>query len=207
VCACLKLKEPDLKEPDVGGAKVELFGCNMSHKQTDAKEARRALITRIRNSTKPVFFEGRPVFYQCALCGELLIKARQRSEQLRVQCCGKDVLPLVENGDALLSQEHVIDIEFVGGFEANAAVVTIGEPAHAMTKEHRIEWMYVYSFRGGQLKYFRQGQEPRAVFAFAEEDTYVYCDREVCKLCKFNCKRGFTVYAYCSQHGLWSFVR
>ena len=43
--------------------------------------------------------------------------------------------------------------------------------------------------------------------ALADEDAYVYCDREVCRMgheyCQFECKRGMVLYAHCTVHGLF----
>ena len=76
-----------------------------------------------------------------------------------------------------------------------------------MTGDHRIEWIYVYDFQGGQFKYLPQGLSSRANFAFADEDAYAYCDRPICRMgrehCQFQCKRGLIFYAYCSMHGLF----
>ena len=189
----------------------------------DAKAARKALITRIRNSTKPTFWEKRPVFFLCPVCRNLVVQQTQKGERLEVSCCGQRLQPLVEHTggaqagegadatDAGLALEHRLSVVVSGGFSSNAATITVGDEGafHPMTQEHYIEWIYLYTFHGGQLRFLRPGgkvsQQARVVMALAEEDSYVYCDREVCKVCKFNCKRGFTAYAYCNVHGLWRF--
>lgn len=169
----------------------------------EARSARRSNITRIKNSTKPTFLEAEPIFYQCPNCRNLFFQEKKKSDHARLYCCSEILVPLEVNTDELLVKEHMPLMEVSGGFSSNTATITVGKDAHPMTENHHIEWIYLYTFRGGQFKYLQANQPPRAVFALAEEDSYVYCDREVCQVCKFNCKRGFAVFAYCNQHGLW----
>ncbi|MGK2889092.1 MAG: desulfoferrodoxin family protein [Candidatus Malihini olakiniferum] len=72
---------------------------------------------------------------------------------------------------------------------------SVGQPIHQMTLQHHIAWVYLYSFQGRQLKFMAPGEESIVMFALADKDAYVYCDRPVCKGhdCKFNCKRVFCV--------------
>ena len=53
-----------------------------------------------------------------------------------------------------------------------------------MAEEHSIEWVYLQTDKGGQRKNLTPGQEPKAVFALADE-------------------KPVAVYAYCNLHGLW----
>ncbi|MGN0959399.1 MAG: hypothetical protein ACI4OC_01490, partial [Coriobacteriales bacterium] len=40
------------------------------------------------------------------------------------------------------------------------------------------------------------------IFALADEDAYVYCDKAQCQECIFMCKRGFAFYAFFPEAGL-----
>lgn len=171
-------------------------------------KTKRQVSLRIKNSTKPGFLEQPPRFYRCPECGNLMIQeVYKQNMNMQVICCGKSISPLGININESLVLEHQPKMEVVGGFSANAVVVDIGEKMHPMTDDHHIEWVYLYTFQGGQLKFLKPTQAPSVIFALAEEDAYVYCDKLNCEKCKFNCKHGFTVYAYCNMHGLWSLQR
>jgi len=85
--------------------------------------------------------------------------------------------------------------------------VRVGEEKHPMTGEHHIQWIYLLTYEGGQIKFLRPGDKAAVNFAFADGDAYSYCDRAVCEMgrgnCQFQCKRGYLIYAYCSLHGLY----
>ena len=97
-----------------------------------------------------------------------------------------------------------------GGFENSSVRITVDRGNHPMQPEHRIEWIYLRTYQGGQLKYLPEKSRSAAHFSFADEDAYVYCDREICRMgrehCQFECKRGMTAYAFCSVHGLIKLV-
>lgn len=106
-----------------------------------------------------------------------------------------------------LSQEHQLDYTVFGGFQHNTIRVAVGEGTHPMNAGHHIEWIYLYTYQGGQMKYLPLKGPSSALFSLAEEDAYVYCDRPVCRMgwehCQFQCKRGHIAYAYCNEHGLY----
>ena len=193
---------------------------------------RRAYSKRCMISHRPPFRTGEPVFYRCPDCGTLLIRntpagkaagsvqtAQKNGDQPEngipkdaaekpVYCCGNKILPLqpMEARDLPDPEEHEIGFTVFGGFEENALRVLVGDGSHPMREDHRIEWIYCRTFQGGQLKYLPTGGRAAAVFAFGDEDAYVYCDREICRMgrehCQFCCKRGNILYAYCTVHGL-----
>lgn len=189
--------------------------------------------TRCRISHRPPFRVKQPVFYRCECCGSVTVITRPVPENDQssasadsgcseqgaadrmisdanlpvIRCCGKDIPPLQVCRDPDLTEEHRIGYTLFGGFEKNAANIEIGGGIHPMTSGHRIEWIYVYGFQGGQLKYLPQGLSSKCNVAFADEDAYAYCDRPICRMgrehCQFQCKRGLVFYAYCSRHGLF----
>ncbi|CPR17209.1 desulfoferrodoxin family protein [Brenneria goodwinii] len=176
------------------------------NKNADGRGVGHKTSTRVRNSTKPTFSTAAPAFYRCSRCRRLLVQQFAGQGTLSIICCGEPMVELKphEPTDAA-AEQHLPAMVVSGGFESNALSVTVGAPPHPMDGEHHLEWIYLYTFQGGQIKFIAPGDKPSAIFSLAESDAYVYCDRAVCKgnQCKFNCKRGFTAYAYCNRHGLW----
>lgn len=175
---------------------------------SDTNKARSSVrtSTRIKNSTKPWFIQHEPIFYHCSHCGQFLVQVGNNNATMQLYCCGEEIPALIpQNIDSLLATEHLPQMTISGGFESNTLSVNVGSSPHPMTQEHHLTWIYIYTFQGGQFKFLQPGDMPEATFALAEKDAYVYCDRPVCKgsKCKFNCKRGFTAYCWCNQHGLW----
>ena len=188
--------------------------------------------TRCRISHRPPFRTQEPLFYRCSHCGSLTVFTRPAPDHpeasgkaarpgtagksVRAEsagclpvlfCCGEELSPLPVCHDPKILEEHKIEFTLFGGFEKNAARITVGSGIHPMRGDHRIEWVYAGGFQGGQLKYLPAGGSSKAQFAFADEDAYAYCDRPVCRMgkehCQFQCKRGLIFYAYCSRHGLF----
>ena len=160
-------------------------------------------------SRRPAYRTEDSDFYRCAICGSVIIKNRPTGvktcsyEEAGV-CCGHRLTRL----EARVPDEaHAMRFCIFGGFEHNTIRVEVQEGWHPMTSEHSIEWMYLRTFQGGQLKYLPQRGESAALFAMAGEDAFAFCDREVCRMgwehCAFQCKQGHIAYAYCSQHGLY----
>lgn len=80
------------------------------------------------------------------------------------------------------------------------------EKGHPMEEGHLIKWVYLKARQGGQFHYFKAGEKPQVNFGLTGQDAYGYCIRETCLMnngCKFKCRKGFEVYAYCNLHGLW----
>lgn len=163
--------------------------------------------TRCKISHRPPFRSAEPKFYRCGQCQNLIIQASAGAETLTCTCCNRTMERLNAVNQRNISDEmHRIEYIISGGWERNAVKASIGRIPHPMTREHHIEWVYFYTFQGGQLKYLAQEKPPEAIFAMADEDAFVYCDRKVCKMgndqCQFQCKRGLVLYAYCNIHGL-----
>lgn len=66
----------------------------------------------------------------------------------------------------------------------NEVYVNVGQIYHPMSDEHLIEWIFLETKQGGQIKYLSAEQMPEATFELID-DTVI------------------GVYAYCNQHGLW----
>ena len=116
--------------------------------------------------------------YVCETCGNLI--GMIHASGVNVVCCGKKMTEL-EAGVVEASKEKHIPVATVNG---NSAEVVIGSVAHPMAEEHFIGWVYLETDKGGQRKVLNPGDEPKILFALANE-------------------KPVAVYAYCNLHGLW----
>lgn len=87
-----------------------------------------------------------------------------------------------------------LDYAIVGGFENNAIKVRWGQK--------RPRWIALKTFTGVQVKYAQPDKQPPIIFALADEDAYCYCNEDPCKLCSFECKSGFILYAFYDEFGI-----
>ena len=156
---------------------------------------------RCKISHRPEFRTQEPKFYVCPDCGSLIIlnlPPLAAAGTGQVSCCGKPAAELVPKP----GKDEDFEFKVFGGFENNALRVKI----HS---DSPVSWIYCKSFQGGQLKYLNRKNANTAIFAFAEDDAYVYCDRDVCRMgnehCQFQCKRGTVIYAYAEDAGLLRF--
>lgn len=163
---------------------------------------------RCRISHRPAFQFQEPVFFRCGRCGNVLVGhaplSDTRPTRYEASCCGFPMDLLEARGtDRVLT--HNLSFTVFGGFEHNALELHFGT-RDATSVSHDIEWVYLHTFQGGQLKRPSSPSCQMVRFAFADNDAYVYCNREVCRMshepCQFECKRGFVVYAYCRTCGL-----
>lgn len=162
--------------------------------------------TRCLISHRPPFRTVEPVFFRCACGAVTVVNQTNQAELPVIHCCGAALEPLPLCQDSELLAQHRITFTVFGGFEHNAIRFAVDSGSHPMGKDHRIEWMYLRTYQGGQLKYLPLNRRAVANFSLADEDAFVYCDREICRMgrehCQFQCKRGMVVYAYCNLHGL-----
>lgn len=117
-------------------------------------------------------------FYLCRHCGNLIVKVKDAG--VPVVCCGEKMGELVPNTVEASKEKHLPVVRTEGG----KLIVEVGAVAHPMLAEHSIQWIYVQTEAGGQLKYLAPGDEPKASFALADD-------------------KAVAVYAYCNVHGLW----
>ena len=102
-------------------------------------------------------------FYICEHCGNLVTTIHNAGVPL--VCCGEKHLPVAQLSGSTLT-------------------VTVGAVEHPMVDVHHIQWLFVETENGGQLRYLAPGQAPKAVFELGSE-------------------KPVAVYAYCNLHGLW----
>ena len=72
----------------------------------------------------------------------------------------------------------------VVGFVDDQLEVRVGSVTHPMQPEHYIEWIFVQTATGGQLRTLSPGDAPSARFPIAQSEIV-------------------GVWAYCNLHGLW----
>ena len=95
-------------------------------------------------------------------------------------CCGEKMKELVPNTVEASGEKHLPVAELSG----SRLTVTVGAVEHPMADVHYIQWIFVETENGGQIRYLNPGQAPNAVFELGSE-------------------KPVAVYAYCNLHGLW----
>lgn len=177
-------------------------------------QRRRVFSTECMISHSPGYQTEEPEFYRCKVCGTVNVRVRPAGTQQSAHgdvgtCCGKKLEKLVPCENEAVYGEHQIKYYIFGGFEHNTVRVDVSEGHHPMREEHHIEWIFLRTFQGGQMKYLRVKGEAATLFSMANEDAYAFCGREICRMgwehCLFQCKRGHVAYAYCSEHGLFRY--
>lgn len=106
-------------------------------------------------------------------------------------CCDEKMELLESKASSEVSDKVVIDYTITGGYNENAVEVFWKIRKETIT----VEWIYLKTFTGGELKYVTNPKKTSFVFALADEDAYVYCDEDPCLECTFRCKSGFEIYA------------
>ena len=117
-------------------------------------------------------------FYICRHCGNQIEMVHDA--KVPVFCCGQKMEYLEPNTVEASNEKHIPVVEVKG----SQVHVNVGSVDHPMVDEHFIEWVYVETENGGQLKYLKPGQEPNVKFALGDD-------------------KAVKVYAYCNIHGLW----
>ena len=123
---------------------------------------------------------GCPVFFECKDKKGILGMIQGSKEELK-KCLGEHFAELDASKAEGAGEKHLPHVERNG----NLVTVSVGSVAHPMTEEHSINWIYLETEQGSQLKKLSPDKEPRAEFALAPEDKPV------------------AAYAYCNLHGFW----
>ena len=92
-----------------------------------------------------------------------------------------DFITQVEPNTFEASHEKHIPAVNVNG---NIVTIEVGSVIHPMVEEHYIEWIYLKTQNGGQVKILKPGDQPKAVFALVDD-------------------KAISAFAYCNLHGLW----
>lgn len=120
-------------------------------------------------------------FYRCNYCGNLISKLNDT--RVPVVCCNhwmEELIPNFSKNDSIV-ERHMPIISIDG----TKVEVKVGEIFHPMTGKHSINWIYLETKKGRQIKYLDLSLEPICIFSLTEDDELTH------------------VYAYCNQHGLW----
>ena len=117
-------------------------------------------------------------FYICRHCGNLV--GMINASGVPMICCGQKMEALIPNTVDASGEKHLPVVTVDG----STVKVNVGSVDHPMAPEHFIEWVYVETESGEQLKTLKPGEEPHVTFELGEE-------------------KPIAVYAYCNLHGLW----
>ncbi len=120
-------------------------------------------------------------FFKCAHCGKITFLYDKGD--IPTVCCGEAMAELVANTGGGGKDMHAPVVRKSGVI----ADVCVGGCAHPMAEDHRIEWVYLMTQKGGQIRFLKPDDEASVLFA-------LHKDEAVC------------AYAYCSLHGLWAGV-
>lgn len=116
------------------------------------------------------------VIKKCLSCGATVEVIEDcKCKNCGIQCCGKPMITIKENSVDAAVEKHVPNVEIVG----NYVYVTVN---HVMEENHYIEYIAIDAKNVNAKKYFKPGEEPKAVFPYI---------------------KGSKVYAMCNKHGLW----
>lgn len=118
-------------------------------------------------------------FYICRHCGNLIYTVHNAG--VPMLCCGEKMQKLVPNTVEASGEKHLP----VAVQEGDTLRVTVGAVEHPMQEVHFIQWIFVETEHGGQIRYLNPGEAPQADFALGGE-------------------KPVAVYAYCNLHGLWA---
>lgn len=117
-------------------------------------------------------------FYVCKHCGNMVTFINESGVPLI--CCGEKMQQVVPNTTEAVTEKHIPIVSQ----EGNTVTVTVGSVLHPMLAEHYIQWIYLETEKGSQIKYLNPSEEPVAVFELVD-DKFV------------------AAYEYCNLHGLW----
>lgn len=117
-------------------------------------------------------------FLKCSHCGNIVTMIEDKG--VPVMCCGEAMDELKANTTDAATEKHVPVVKA----ENNKVYVEVGSTMHPMTEEHLVQWVYLETEHGGQLRVFTPEDEPKTVFCLAGE-------------------KASAVYEYCNLHGLW----
>lgn len=118
-------------------------------------------------------------FFICEHCGNIITLLEDHG--VPVICCGQEMTELIPGTTDAAVEKHVP----VYTVEDGVVTVQVGDVAHPMLPEHYIEWIWLQTEYGSQLKKLEPGSKPEATFHICTSDTVR------------------AVYAYCNLHGLW----
>ncbi|WFR58435.1 desulfoferrodoxin family protein [Anaerocolumna sp. AGMB13025] len=122
-----------------------------------------------------------PKFFVCKHCGNFVTLLHESGAPLT--CCGDQMTEVIPNTTEAATEKH-LPVVTVNGDEVT---VLVGSVEHPMLPEHFIQWIYLETDKGFQVKYLTPGEAPKAVFVLKDE-------------------KPVAAYELCNLHGLWKTV-
>ena len=116
-------------------------------------------------------------FYICNHCGNLVTTIHNAGVPL--VCCGENERAGSQYGGSQRREASAGGRAFRQSSHGHS-----GRGGAPMADVHYIQWIFVETENGGQIRYLNPGQAPNAVFELGSE-------------------KPVAVYAYCNLHGLW----
>lgn len=119
-----------------------------------------------------------PKFFICKHCGNIVTLLNESGAPL--SCCGDTMTQIAPNTVDAATEKHVPVVTVSG----NTVSVAVGSVEHPMVPEHFIQWIYLETDKGFQIKYLTPEDKPKATFELIDE-------------------KPVAAYEYCNLHGLW----
>lgn len=117
-------------------------------------------------------------FYKCNHCGNIITRVVDHG--VPVMCCGEKMQELIANTTDAAVEKHV-PVVTVDGNKVN---VEVGSVMHPMIEEHLIQFIWLETEKGGQVRNLISSDDPKAEFIVGDD-------------------KPVAVYEYCNLHGLW----
>ncbi len=117
-------------------------------------------------------------FFICKHCGNLV--GMIHASGAPMTCCGDEMTELIPNTTDAANEKHVPVVTI----SDDVVTAEVGSVAHPMVPEHYIQWIYVETKNGGQIKRLSPEDAPKAEFTLNNDEV-------------------IAVYEYCNLHGLW----
>lgn len=117
-------------------------------------------------------------FFRCSHCGNIVTFFHDSGAPLT--CCNDLMVELIPNSVDAANEKHVPTVTMSDGI----LTANVGSVDHPMLEEHHIEFLFLETQHGGQIKYLEVGSKPCAQFSLVDD-------------------KPVAVYEYCNLHGLW----
>ena len=113
---------------------------------------------------------------KCNKCGAMIEVLKDCTcDNCGFVCCGENMSDVVPNSVDASVEKHMPEYEVIGNF-------IVAHVNHVMEDEHYIEYIALSSENITAKKYFKAGEQAKAVFPYV---------------------KGSSLYAYCNKHGVW----
>lgn len=126
--------------------------------------------------------------YVCPTC-KRQYQALGPDDHMAPTCCGEPAIHLPPVPENEAPEGYGIVYSIVGGLNYDAVKISWHCPEEIIPA-----WVLLKTYTGTYVRYLTPGKRPPFIFALADEDAYVYCDKPVCVRCTFRCKLGFAAY-------------